>query len=143
MATPFPESNTAFPETLKRLVKAKGTSITRLYDKAEWKGPGPKPSKGQLDKAMTGERPLRLEALEMLAVAADEKPTIFAEVRLARARALLDPDQVPFHDALANLARIERVLRTGRGRRDASGREGPSAPRDPRDPPEPPSPAGG
>lgn len=49
-------------------------------------------------------------ALELLARAAGEKPGYFAEVRLARARRLLDEREVGLDEALRNLAKLEPAL---------------------------------
>ena len=90
---------------LGSLLRAEGLTIsrTRLHQLATGKG-----------AAAT------VDQMERLASVLGVSPGHFAEYRLARARALLDPSVVGFERAIANLDRL-------RGRRESRGRPGDSA----------------
>lgn len=106
---------TPFPDRLKELVREHGTSISRLYDDAEWAGDGPKPSKAQLDKSMRGLLPVRRETMEMLAAALGEPPDVFVEYELAVARDALDERVVGLDEAYDTLIRVRSALRRKAG----------------------------
>lgn len=103
---------TPFPDRLKELVLAHGTSISRLYDDAVWEGEGPKPSKAQLDKSMRGLLPVRRETMEMLASALGEPPEVFAEYELAVVREQLDERVVGLDAAYATLEQLRGATLT-------------------------------
>lgn len=121
-----------FAVRIKELVSEHGTSISRLYDDAVWAGPGKKPSKGQLDKSMTGHLRVRRDVMDMLTAAlSDDAQQVdpydeFAEYQLAVARDQLDERVVGLDAATANLKAFLRATRSSAkvpGRRTAERQE--------------------
>ena len=97
------ESTLPFPETLQKIMDMQDVGMRELARRCEQRGWGSYASIRGLRK---GEFAPTLTAMEEIAVALDIKPETFAEYRLGKARALLDPEQVGWKKALRNLKKL-------------------------------------
>lgn len=104
-----PEQTVPWHRVLATKLAERGMSMEDLAFEARRRG-GPKISSSRISKIKSGERPLGRELLEAFAEILGEPPAIFAEYRLALARAQLDEREVGLDQALANLEAIEQAL---------------------------------
>lgn len=104
-AAPPAVSNEPLPEALAHLLDRRGLTATRLATllKAE----GIEIRRSRLQQLATGQGASpSADQMERIASVLGVSPGHFAEYRLWRARAMIDPGVVGFHRAMANLERL-------------------------------------
>lgn len=106
-------STEPFGETLRRLMERRGLTYRALAD-ATRNLDGKGMTHAHINMLANGHDRPSLRAMELIAEACEVQPEHFAEYRLATAMRELDPTEVGFEQALANLnARLAAQRRSG------------------------------